>query len=152
MNTNSQYITFKLTDGEYALPLMHVKEILKPLPITKIPNSNVAIRGIATVRNNVITIMDLHEKFGIIPAPSETEPRIIIVEFEGHVIGLWVDDVVGISNTENEDIETMPNIIHNNAISEVIKTEHNIVPIINISSLFNDEVLQMILPYEGISS
>ncbi|KUO74673.1 MAG: hypothetical protein APF81_15715 [Desulfosporosinus sp. BRH_c37] len=136
-----QYIEFTLGHESYAIGIGYVREIIKPIKITKLVGAPEFIKGVSKVRNEVITIIDLHQKFNIDSAFCETgESRIIILDFNSENVGLIVDNVVEI--LESENLESLSSIIHFEIISEIVKLEDRIIPIMNLERLFSNEVTQ----------
>lgn len=140
MDEMKQFIQFKLGLDDYAVEMSCVREIIKPVNVIQLLGAPAFIQGIAKVRDGVVTIIDLRKKFLIAPT-SEGEPRIMIFEStkETERIGLWVDDVVEI--LESNRIEQVPAIIHQRTIKEIIKTEDCIIPVLDIKQLFTNEVM-----------
>lgn len=140
MDEVKQFIQFKLGAHNYAVEMSYVREIIKPVKIRQLLGAPEFVQGIAKVRDGVVTVVDLRKKFLIEPS-EEGEPRIIIFESEKETekIGLWVDDVVEI--LESSFRESVPDIMHHGAIKEIIKTEEDIIPVINVKELFSKDVL-----------
>jgi len=140
MDEMKQFIQFKLGLHDYAVEMSSIREIIKPVKITQLLGAPAYIQGIAKVRDSVVTVVDLRKKFEIDPT-DEGEPRIMIFESnkETEKIGLWVDDVVEI--LESNTIEQVPNIIHRGTIKEIIKTTDNIIPVLDVNKLFSNDVL-----------
>ena len=141
MDEMKQFIQFKLGLHDYAVEMSSVREIIKPVKVTQLLGAPEYIQGIAKVREGVVTVVDLRKKFEIAPT-DEGEPRIMIFESdkETEKIGLWVDDVVEI--LESNSIEKVPSIMHRGTIKEIIKTNENIIPVIDVKELFSDSVLE----------
>ncbi|MDP4127929.1 MAG: chemotaxis protein CheW [Bacillota bacterium] len=135
-----QFIQFKLGLHNYAVEMSCVREIIKPVKVRQLLGAPQFVQGIAKVRDGVVTVLDLRKKFEIKPS-EEGEPRIIIFESEKETekIGLWVDDVVEIM--ESSSLEKVPDIIHHGTIKEIIKTEEDIIAVIDVKQLFSDDVL-----------
>lgn len=135
-----QYIQFKLGLHDYAVEMNRVREIIKPVKVIELLGAPAYIQGIAKVRDSVVTVVDLRKKFNITPT-DEGEPRIMIFESnsETEKIGLWVDDVVEI--LESNSIEQVPSIIHRGTIQEIIKMTDAIIPVIDVEKLFSKDVL-----------
>lgn len=141
MDEMKQFIQFKLGFHDYAVEMSCVREIIKPVKVTRLLGAPAYIQGIARVRDSVVTIVDLRNKFNIAPT-EEGEPRIMIFEsnLETEKIGLWVDDVVEI--LESNSIEQVPNIIHRGTIKEIIKINDDIIPVLDIDELFSKDILE----------
>lgn len=140
MDEMKLFIQFKLGQHDYAVEMSSVREIIKPVKITQLLGAPEYIQGIAKVRDGVVTVVDLRKKFEITPT-DEGEPRIMIFESskETEKIGLWVDDVVEI--LESNSFEQVPNIIHRGTIKEIIKTNDDIIPVLDVKELFSSDVL-----------
>ncbi|SPF49961.1 Chemotaxis signal transduction protein [Candidatus Desulfosporosinus infrequens] len=140
MDEIRQFIQFKLGLHDYAVEMNCIREIIKPVKVTQLLGAPAYIQGIAKVRDGVVTIVDLRKKFNIVPT-DEGEPRIMIFESnsETEKIGLWVDDVVEI--VESNSIEPIPSIIHRGSIKEILKLNDAIIPVMDIDKLFSNDIL-----------
>ena len=77
-----KYLTFALAQEEYGLPVLKVREIIKIMDITAVPQVPAHVKGVINLRGKVIPIIDLRLKFGM-PAADYTERTcIIVVEVE----------------------------------------------------------------------
>jgi purine-binding chemotaxis protein CheW len=140
MDEMKQFIQFKLGLDDYAVEMSCVREIIKPVKVIELLGAPEFVQGIAKVRDGIVTIIDLRRKF-VIASTDEGEPRIMIFESakETEKVGLWVDDVVEI--LESNSIEKIPNIVHQGTIKEIIKTSDNIIPVLDINRLFSADVI-----------
>lgn len=150
----TQYIQFKIGEDDYASEMSLVREIIKPIKVKKLLGAPDFVKGVAKIREDIIAIIQLHKKFSIQPVINlEEHGRIIILEIEGEKLGLWVDDVVEI--LESEIKEKLPSIIHHGLITEILKMETIIIPILDVKQLFSSDVSEwlndgMITPNENI--
>ncbi|MHB8125529.1 MAG: chemotaxis protein CheW [Desulfitobacteriaceae bacterium] len=141
MSSLKQYIDFTLGTENYAIEMGYVREIIKPIKVMKLLGAPNFVKGVSKVRDDMITIIDLHQKFNVDSAACKTgEPRIVILEFVSENIGLLVDDVVEI--LESDNLENMPSLIHFGIIREILNLEDKIVPILDIERLFSIDVTQ----------
>jgi purine-binding chemotaxis protein CheW len=140
MDEIKQFIQFKLGVDDYAVEMSCVREIIKPVKVKQLLGSPEFIQGIAKVRDGVVTIVDIRKKFAM-ASSNEGEPRIIIFDSakDTELIGLWVDDVVEI--LESNSIEQVPHILHKGTIKEIIKTDEVIIPVLDVNQLFSNDVL-----------
>lgn len=137
-----QFIEFTLGVEHYAVEMSYVREIIKPVNVMMLLGAPKFIKGVAKVRGDVITIIDLHRKFNVDTATCENgEPRIVILDSsldKVEKVGLLVDEVLEI--LESDNIDSIPSIIHFGIIRNIIKLKDNIIPIIDIDRLFSGEV------------
>ena len=73
-----KYLTFTLGNEEYGLPVLKVREIIKVMDITQVPQVPEHVLGVINLRGKVIPVIDLRRKFGF-PSLEYTERTCIIV-------------------------------------------------------------------------
>jgi purine-binding chemotaxis protein CheW len=107
-----KYLTFSLAGEEYGVPVLKVREIIKMMAITVVPQVPHYVRGVINLRGKVITVVDLRLKFGF-PAQEQTdETAVVVVEVKvdgGKILmGVVVDSVSDVLNIQGEEIEDTP--------------------------------------------
>lgn len=110
--TAGKYLTFALGEEEYGLPVLKVREIIKMMDVTSVPQVPAHIRGVINLRGKVIPIVDLRLKFGL-PGQAATDQTCIIVvqvdlEARRVMLGAIVDRVSEVLNIASEEIEGPP--------------------------------------------
>ena len=121
-----RFLTFYLADEEYGVEILKVQEIIGMQPITRVPRTPAAIRGVINLRGKVIPIMDLRERFGMPSAEvalagaseadvaaAEAVRCIIVVQVVGPTgvavpVGIVVDRVSEVSSIGEAEIEDAP--------------------------------------------
>lgn len=105
-----QWVTFCLENEIYGVNVMQVKEVLRYSEIAPVPGAPSFVLGIIHLRGTVVTVMDTRQRFGL-PAGEVTDStRIMILEVEGHVIGMLVDAVSEVVYLRQSEIEVSPNV------------------------------------------
>ena len=66
-----QLVAFRVGDGYYALDIMRIKEIINPLPITRVPKSPSFIEGVIELRRAILPVVDLRKRFDVEPGPPQ---------------------------------------------------------------------------------
>ena len=107
-----KYLTFALAQEEYGLLVIKVREIIKIMHITAVPQMPDHIKGVINQRGKVIPIIDLRAKFGL-PVQEYTERTCIIVaevaaEDRKVMLGIIVDSVSEVLNIASDEIEPAP--------------------------------------------
>jgi twitching motility protein PilI len=97
-------VGFRLGEMMLVTPLDHVLEILPPPPSTLVPNVKPWLKGVANVRGNLITIVDLSEYYGKPPVFLDDKARMLIMNVSGLNTGLLVNEVLGLRHFD-EDME-----------------------------------------------
>jgi purine-binding chemotaxis protein CheW len=116
-----QLVTFKLGEIEFALPIEDVQEINRVESITNVPRAPYFVEGVMNLRGNVIPIIDLRKRFGMEFRPYDEITKVIIVKFEGKLIGFVVDTVCEVLRTTRESLESPPEIIAGNIDTRFVK-------------------------------
>ena len=107
-----KYLTFALGVEEYGLPVLKVREIIKMLDITQVPQVPPHVKGVINLRGKVIPVVDLRLKFGFAEQGYSERTCVIVVEValaSGRIMmGIVVDAVSEVLNIAAEDIEQTP--------------------------------------------
>ena len=107
-----KYLTFSLGNEEYGLPVMKVREIIKVMDITQVPQVADHVLGVINLRGRVIPVIDLRRKFGFPPEAHTERTCIIVVEVATGVskvlMGVVVDAVSEVLNVAAADIDETP--------------------------------------------
>ncbi|MCC7416236.1 MAG: purine-binding chemotaxis protein CheW [Acidobacteria bacterium] len=107
-----KYLTFALAAEEYGLPVLKVREIIKMMDVTGVPQVPAHIKGVINLRGRVIPVIDLRLKFAL-PLSEYTEHTCIIVvevEIGGRrvMLGTIVDRVSEVLSIAADEIEPTP--------------------------------------------
>jgi len=108
-----KYLTFALGNEEYSVPVLKVREIIKIMEITAVPQVPNYVRGVVNLRGKVIPVVDLRLKFGFPPQEYSERTCIIVVEVvlsagRPVMMGIIVDHVSEVLNVTAEEIEQTP--------------------------------------------
>ncbi len=60
-----QLVTFKIASEEYAFPIESVREILRVTDITHVPNVPSYVKGLFTIRNQLMPVLELRTLLGV---------------------------------------------------------------------------------------
>jgi len=107
-----KYLTFTLGAEEYGVPVLKVREIIKVMDITQVPQVPDHVLGVINLRGKVIPVIDLRRKFGF-PSHEHTERTCIIVADVDLasvtvMIGIVVDSVSEVLNVAESEIDETP--------------------------------------------
>ncbi len=101
-------VGFEVGGVSYAIDILRVREIIRPLPKLDIPSrGGVGLVGVSDHRGHVIPVVDLRARFGIGARGRERDIRWLIVKMQSHFIGLVVDrvmEVFGSSEPAGRDV------------------------------------------------
>jgi purine-binding chemotaxis protein CheW len=103
-----KYLTFFLAGEEYGIEILTVHEIIGILPVTRVPRTPAAVRGVINLRGKVIPIVDLRLRFGLDASADTGATCIIVVQVRGVQIGVVVDTVSDVIDIPAEDVQDTP--------------------------------------------
>ena len=89
-----QLLTFEVAGTPYAVPVERVREIVRIRPITPVPHVPTEVRGVISLRGEIIEVVDMRRRFNLEPVEPARSTRIVVVHSEnGKVAGMLVDAV-----------------------------------------------------------
>jgi purine-binding chemotaxis protein CheW len=91
-----------------ALPVSHVGETLRPLPIQPLPDSPAFVRGLAVVRGEPTPVIDLAELLGVAAGACT---RFVTVAVDGRRTALAVDAVTGVRKLPARALGGLPPLL-----------------------------------------
>jgi purine-binding chemotaxis protein CheW len=110
--SGGKYLTFMLGREEYGLPVLKVREIIKVMDITHVPQVQAHVLGVINLRGKVIPVIDLRRKFGFAAQDHTERTCIIVVEVAlartAVMMGVVVDAVSEVVNVAAAEIDGAP--------------------------------------------
>ena len=90
-----QLIVFQLAGEDYGIRIEQVREVTVTPEVARMPKTPAFIKGIVNLRGDIIAIIDLEERFGLVPAGRALPERsyTVAVEAADYTIGLAVREV-----------------------------------------------------------
>lgn len=114
MTKTNSYLSFRLGEEIFALPVQKVRKILEMTEITTVPKSPDYMRGVINLRGNVLPVVDTRIKFGMSPLEKTKTTCILVIEAEidGHNVraGMLVDAVQSVLKIEENEILPPPSM------------------------------------------
>ncbi len=137
----SQLCGFKIMDGQYAIPVLEVQEVVKPQKVTPVPLGPDYVDGLINLRGQIVTAINLRVMFGL-PRNSEQEDDYmnIIVRWGDGLYALVVDEIMDVMDVENTTFEDTPDMIDEKIkkyIRGVFKLEDNLLTLLSLEKLLD---------------
>jgi purine-binding chemotaxis protein CheW len=105
-------LSFRVAGQLYGLPLDHVREVATLAgDISIIPNAAAAVVGLVSMRDSVLPLVSLASLLGFDIGPMAAASRMIVVEYEGDLVGLVVDDTDVIRRLPQTAIDAVPAVL-----------------------------------------
>lgn len=142
MTNENQYVVFRLGKETYGLEISMILEIITMQTITEVPGTEDYIEGVINLRGLVIPVFNLHKKFGLAEGEITRSTRIVVVEVEGHNIGMLVDGVSEVVKITKDIVEQPSNIlsdIDKEYLAGVAKLEDKLVILLDLVKVLRKE-------------
>ena len=148
-----QIVVFKLGQEEYGLHIDQIKEVVITPTITRMPQTPSFVKGVANIRGNVIAMLDLEEKFGLVRNQGEPGENgnnfTLVIESEEYKMGILVREVpntLSIMSTSVESSVLTGDLQSDQAyITGIVKLDKRLIIMIDIFKVINDQETQQAL-------
>ena len=112
--SSHQVLMLGLAGEVFALDARQVREILDPVPVTRVPGAQPYVSSVLNVRGKVIPLADLRVRFGMPPASITPDSRFIVLEIdlagEPTTIGIVADKVYEVTDLDTSTLQKAPPI------------------------------------------
>lgn len=132
-----RYLSFTLCDEEYAIPLLHVKEVIGYSEPTPIPQAPTHFKGVINLRGQVISIVDLRSKLKLPKAEAGPETSIVILDLAPYCMGVIVDSVDCVMPLNPAEIDTSSDIesfVKGNHLLGIAKKDKKLILLLDIKA------------------
>lgn len=133
-----QIIVFRVGKEDYGLEIDKVQEVIRMKVIKKLPRSPHFILGVMNLRGNIIPIIGLRQKFGLPEVTYDEFTRIVVVNHDGKLVGMVVDEVNRVINVPENSIEGNSDMVRENTkalVRGVAKLDDQVVILIELDYL-----------------
>ena len=137
-NISVELLTFRLSEQEYSLDIMCVREIRGWTKTTPLPHAPSYMKGVINLRGTVLPVMDLAERLGL-PGREHSDRNVIIVVKHGDAMtGLLVDavsDILAVSENELQPPPEMPSQNGTVVIKALTLRDERMIRVLDLSSI-----------------
>lgn len=151
-----QIVSFLLGDEEFGLEIEKVKEIIRFPDIVKVPNVPNYIKGIISLRDTLMPIVDLRTKLDAGQDNITDSTRVVVADMEGTLMGLTVDRVYEVLRVPVINIFPPPQVIVSDSgekITGIVRLDNGkrIIMLMDLQDIINSQVLNEINQMESES-
>lgn len=132
-----QLVGFIVGDEEFAVPILSIQEIIKPLEYTRVPSTPDYVMGVFNMRGNVIPLINLRMKFGLPYKKEDDETRYIVIKEGDEVIGYVIDRLTEAVRINESDIDPTPETLNESedVIYGIGKRQDRIITVLKVEGL-----------------
>lgn len=138
MEQEKRYMIIKIGREHYGIEINDVKEVVPNTEITNVPEKqSVYICGIMKCRYGCVSVFDIYKLFNI--EPASVSKIFIILSIDEKMLAFSAESVDCFVDASSENIYDIPSIFNDTGqqyMQNVIVSDHNLVPIIDTTCLF----------------
>lgn len=130
-----QVVVFALGREEYALPIHHVREVIRFLAPRRV-SGDPRLLGVISVRGRLMPIVDVARSLGLEVTPTEESKIVIVATGESTSVGVVVDDVNEVITLRDEDIEPLP-VNETESLGAIAKLGDRLLVLLDADRMFD---------------
>ncbi len=137
-----QFIVIRVGEEQYGIDIKYVDNIIHMSSITRVPKVASYVKGVINVRGEVIPVMDIRIKMGLMEAEYTKNTRIVIVKREQQgFVGLIVDAVKEVVTLE---VDTIEKVSYDNKsgktmfVTGVGKHQGNLISVLDLNEILTE--------------
>ena len=111
MAATKQLCTFRLDGHLFGVDVVRVQEVIRYQEMTRVPLASPVIQGLINLRGQIVTALDMRERFECPPRASSELPMNVVIRTEDGVVSLLVDEIGDVVEVREEDFERPPETI-----------------------------------------
>jgi purine-binding chemotaxis protein CheW len=104
-------VCFRLGADIYALDIMRVREIIKPLRLAGLPEAPSFVEGVINPRGSIIPVVDMRKRFGLPERADDGECRLLITVVARQPLALVVDAVTEVVSIPVRELRPPPSVV-----------------------------------------
>jgi purine-binding chemotaxis protein CheW len=110
INNTTEVLSFRLGGEEYALSILKVQEIRGYDAVTRIASAPDYLKGVINLRGIIVPIVDMRIKFNVGNPTYDSFTVVIVLNINGHTIGIVVDSVSDVVTLTPDQIKAAPDL------------------------------------------
>lgn len=131
-----KFVTFSVLNQKYAVEIKNVEEVLEMLPYLEVPHTYEFIEGVIQLRSEIIPVINLRKRFGILEEHSG-KSYLVIVNVNSKKYGLKVDTIEGVIDSSENEISSSKELgeISSEYITSVIRKQTELYIVLDVETL-----------------
>lgn len=132
-----QVVGFLVGDEEFAVPILSIQEIVKPIEYTRVPGTPNYVLGVFNLRGNVFPLINLRLKFGLPELKQNKDTRYIVIRHNDEIAGFVIDKLTEAVRISESNIDPTPETLHEEAslIYGIGKQKDRLITILEVEYL-----------------
>lgn len=136
-------VVFEINNESFGVEIIFTREIMKYKKIVRLPIISEHIKGMISIRDNVMPIISLNQIMYKKEDTITEDTRIIIIENKNNAVGILVDKIVGVKKFQInnfEDLSKSSISAEKKYLAGIIKDKERVITLIKPEFLFSEEI------------
>jgi purine-binding chemotaxis protein CheW len=108
-----QFVGFIVGEEEFAVPILSIQEIIKPIEWTRVPFTPDYVLGVFNLRGTVLPLIDLRIKFGVAANEIDENTRFIVMKIKNEDVTFIIDRLTSALRIKKKNILPPPDTYSN---------------------------------------
>lgn len=132
-------LVLALDNERYAIPVVHVREIVRVVAVTRLPGAPAVIEGVVNLRGTLTPVFDLRRRFGL-PLREIALSDLLVVAHAGHRTAmLRVDAALGVRAVDQLQLDGAEGLVARSPfISSLAKLPDGVVLIHDVETFLSE--------------
>jgi purine-binding chemotaxis protein CheW len=144
------HVVFSVAGAEYALSAEDVLQMESYEGATPVPGSLPYVAGVIQVRGRVVPVVDLRARFGLPPAASSLDRRVVVGQVNDRTVGLLVDGAREVVKLLPEQLQPPPSMMSDGGenggagfVKAVAYLEKRLLMVIDFAKVIGEETVHV---------
>jgi purine-binding chemotaxis protein CheW len=101
-----EFLEFAVANERYGIETAHIREVTTVTGLTRIPGVPAFIGGIATVRGQILSVLDIGRLFDLPDIGGAAPGKLVVLEGGDMPVGILAAAIIGVRAVQPSEIET----------------------------------------------
>jgi purine-binding chemotaxis protein CheW len=102
-----ELLTFEIWHERFGIALADVREVVRAVSITRLPNAPAVVEGVVNVRGSIVPALDIRARFNLPPKVVEPSDHLVIAFAKRRLVAIRVDRVTDLMRLARGDVEDL---------------------------------------------
>nr|WP_248629279.1 chemotaxis protein CheW [Enterococcus cecorum] len=133
-----QYVIFKSHSQLFAIRVMDVDRVIEARNFIHLPEVEEHILGVYEYQESMVPIIDIRKKLFREYSDHKEDAKVILCQWKGRLLGLFVEDIKGIYYLEetNYEQDLIRSSLKQSYIEKFLKLNDEVVMLLDLNYLF----------------
>lgn len=140
LETASDFLTIFIAGQIFGIPVLQVQDVLGAQRVTRIPLATPEVAGSLNLRGRIVTAIDVRCRLGLPRRETSQREMSVVVELEGELYSLIIDEVGDVMSLDSENFEGTPatlDPVWRNVSAGIYRLEKQLLVVLDVPKLLD---------------